>query len=126
MIANGGWDPLERCLSARLVILVPAKVPAVPRKEIEPCLYAAGLPAQDICPVLRSADWSAFDSPKQQLVFFCDSAKIECSTALPAVFIAEAFNIQDSHVSTIQSKTQKVETGGSPTEPFLRTRESRR
>jgi hypothetical protein len=50
-------------------LLMPPKVPALPREAIERALYMTGVPAQDIRALLRSDDWHALELPNQQVPF---------------------------------------------------------
>jgi hypothetical protein len=106
-VVSGRSGRSEYSFPTLLVVLMPPKVPAPPREEIEPRLYTASLPGQDICIVLRSANLCALDPQSEQLAFFCGFAKKECYTALPAAIVAKVLNIQDSHVWKTQSNAQK-------------------
>jgi hypothetical protein len=78
-VTNGRYGPLRHSFSPSFSILMPPKVLAMPRKEIEPRLSATGLSDQDIRALLRNDEWGASQSRNQQLVFLADFAQAECS-----------------------------------------------
>jgi hypothetical protein len=85
---------------------MPPKAPALTREEIEPRLYATGLPAQDIRSMLRCDEWRALESRNEQLVFFCDFAQAECAVTLSAAIVAQVFGIEPSQVWKVRSKAK--------------------
>jgi DNA-directed RNA polymerase sigma subunit (sigma70/sigma32) len=86
---------------------MPPKVLALPRERIERALCKIWVTAQDVRVLLRLDDWYALHSRNEQLVFFYEFVKTECSRLLTLEALGEAFGIEPSHVRKMRSKAKK-------------------
>jgi hypothetical protein len=99
-------DPLSSDFVRNPQILMPLKVLALPRERIERALCNTGVTAQDVPALLRSDDWCALHSRNEQLVFFFEFFKTECSRSLTSEVLGQAFGIEPSHIRKIRSKAE--------------------
>jgi hypothetical protein len=58
-VDNVRYDTFDHSFSTQFVILMHLRVPALPREENEPSLYATGLPSEGIRAMLPNPEWCA-------------------------------------------------------------------
>jgi hypothetical protein len=80
------------------------KVAALSREVLDSALTSAGMAAQDIRALLRRDAWRGPDSRNSQVIFFWAFSQSDGTIRFGTSDIAEIFNIQDHHVSSIRHK----------------------